>query len=189
MKAAVYRGPGDLSVQDVPTPTAGRDEVLIRVHACATCGTDAKIFNHGHPRLEPPQVIGHEIAGEVVEVGDSVEGVRVGDRVQVIAAIPCGTCWACASGKMQICPNQLSMGYQFPGGFAEFMVVPAEVLRVNGLNPIPDGLSYDEAAAAEPLACALNAQELVGVGPGDMVLVMGAGPIGCMHVQIGRAHV
>jgi L-iditol 2-dehydrogenase len=88
---------------------------------------------------------------------------------------------------MQICPNQLSMGYQFPGGFAEYMVVPNEVIRVNGLNHIPDGLSYEEAAAAEPLACALNAQELVGVGPGDVVLVMGAGPIGCMHVRLARA--
>lgn len=187
MKAALYSGPRDLKVVEVETPKPKDGEILIRVHACATCGTDAKIYNHGHPRLQPPQIIGHEIAGEIVELGGGVTGHKAGDRVQVIAAIPCGDCWACAAGKMQICINQLSMGYQFAGGFAEYMIIPNEVVRVNGVNPIPDKLSYDEAAAAEPLACALNAQELINVGPGDVVLVMGAGPIGCMHVRLARA--
>lgn len=187
MKAALYRGPKDLEVIEVDKPTPKSDEILIKVHACATCGTDAKIFNHGHQRLTPPQVIGHEIAGEIVEIGSSVSGHQIGDRVQIIAAIPCGSCWACQSGKMQICINQLSMGYQFAGGFAEYMIVPNEVIRVDGVNRIPENLSYDEAAAAEPLACAINAQELINVGPGDVVLVMGAGPIGCMHVRLARA--
>ena len=187
MKAALYRGPKDLEVIEVDKPTPKDNELLIKVHACATCGTDAKIYNHGHQRLTPPQIIGHEIAGEVVEIGSSVSGFQKGDRVQIIAAIPCGTCWACQAGKMQICINQLSMGYQFAGGFAEYMIVPNEVIRVNGVNRIPDNLSYPEAAAAEPLACAINAQELINVGPGDVVLVMGAGPIGCMHVRLARA--
>jgi len=187
MKAAIYRGPADLKVEEVVEPSTGANEVKLRIHACATCGTDAKIYHHGHPRLTPPQIIGHEIAGEVVEVGAEVDGYNVGDRVQVIAAIPCGDCWACNAGKQQICPNQLSMGYQFPGGFAEFMIVPHEVLRVNGLNHIPEGVSYEEAAVVEPLACVLNAQKLVNVTEGDTVLVMGAGPIGCLHVRLARA--
>ena len=187
MKAAIYRGPADLKVEEVAEPSTGANEVKLRIHACATCGTDAKIFHHGHPRLTPPQIIGHEIAGEVVEVGAEVDGYNVGDRVQVIAAIPCGDCWACNAGKQQICPNQLSMGYQFPGGFAEYMIVPHEVLRVNGLNHIPEGVSYEEAAVVEPLACVLNAQKLVNVTEGDTVLVMGAGPIGCLHVRLARA--
>lgn len=187
MKAAIYRGPEDLKVEEIPEPSTGSKEVKLRIHACATCGTDAKIYHHGHPRLTPPQVIGHEIAGEVVEVGNQVSGFKVGDRVQVIAAIPCGDCWACNSGKQQICPNQLSMGYQFPGGFAEFMIVPHEVLRVDGLNHIPEGVSYEEAAVVEPLACVLNAQKLINVTAGDTVLVMGAGPIGCLHVRLARA--
>ena len=149
MKAAIYRGVQDLKVEQVPEPEALANEVKLRVHACATCGTDAKIFNHGHPRLTPPQIIGHEIAGEVVFVGAEVTSVKVGDRVQVIAAIPCGTCWACQAGKMTICPNQLSMGYQFPGGFAEFMIVPNEVIRVDGLNHIPEGVSYEEASVVD----------------------------------------
>lgn len=187
MKAAMYRGPEDLTVEEVDSPSISQKEAKIRVHSCATCGTDAKIYFHGHPRLTPPQIIGHEIAGEVIEVGSDVSGLSVGDRVQVIAAVPCGECWACRADRMGICINQTSMGYQYPGGFAEEMVIPELVIRVGGVNKIPDHVSYDEAAVTEPLACALNAQKLVNVGEGDTVLVMGAGPIGCLHVRLARA--
>jgi L-iditol 2-dehydrogenase len=88
---------------------------------------------------------------------------------------------------MTVCPNQTSMGYQYPGGFAEYMIVPEQVLKVDGVNPIPDGVSYAEASVTEPLACALNAQELVHVGKDDVVVVMGAGPIGCLHVRLARS--
>ncbi len=187
MKAAVFRAPGDLRVETVPNPQAAYGELKIRVEACATCGTDAKIFHHGHPRLEPPQIIGHEIAGSIIEIGAGVSGYEIGERVQIIAAVPCEDCWACRSGKQGICINQTSMGYQYAGGFAEEMVVPAAVLKANGVNRIPANLSFEEAAVAEPLACALNAQRLVSVGSGDRVLVMGAGPIGCLHVRLARA--
>lgn len=187
MKAALFQGPGDLHVIDVDSPSAAPDELKIRVESCATCGTDAKIFGHGHPRLNPPQIIGHEIAGEIIEVGVDTSGYSVGDRVQIIAAVPCEECWACKAGKEGICINQTSMGYQYPGGFAEEMIVPAAVLKANGVNIIPGDLSFDEASVTEPLACALNAQRLIHVGDGDTVLVMGAGPIGCLHVRLARA--
>lgn len=187
MRAATFHAPGDLRVGDVDEPVPGTRELKLRMHATATCGTDAKIYKHGHPRLDPPQVIGHELAGEVVEVGAEVVGWQIGDRVQVIAAVPCGECWACTSGAMTVCPNQTSMGYQYPGGFAEHMIVPEQVLKVDGVNRIPDGVSYAEASVTEPLACALNAQELVHVGEGDTVVVMGAGPIGCLHVRLARS--
>lgn len=187
MKAALFQGPGDLHVIDVDSPSAAPDELKIRVESCATCGTDAKIFGHGHPRLNPPQIIGHEIAGEVIEVGKDTSGYSLGDRVQIIAAVPCEECWACKAGKQGICINQTSMGYQYPGGFAEEMIVPAAVLKANGVNIIPGDLSFDEASVTEPLACALNAQRLIHVGEGDTVLVMGAGPIGCLHVRLARA--
>jgi len=187
MKAALFQGPGNLSVIDVEAPTPSADELKIRVESCATCGTDAKIFHHGHPRLEPPQIIGHEIAGEIIEVGAHTSGYSVGQRVQIIAAIPCEECWACKAGKQGICINQTSMGYQFAGGFAEEMIVPQSVIKADGVNTIPDGLSFDEASVAEPLACALNAQRLIHVGKGDTVLVMGAGPIGCLHIRLARA--
>jgi L-iditol 2-dehydrogenase len=187
MKAALFQGPGDLHVIDVDSPSAAPDELKIRVESCATCGTDAKIFGHGHPRLNPPQIIGHEIAGEIIEVGKDTSGYSLGDRVQIIAAVPCEECWACKAGKQGICINQTSMGYQYPGGFAEEMIVPAAVLKANGVNIIPGDLSFDEASVTEPLACALNAQRLIHVGEGDTVLVMGAGPIGCLHVRLARA--
>ena len=101
----------------MPDPAPGPRE--LRVRNCSTCGTDVKISAHGHHHIVPPQVMGHEVAGEVVEVGGDVEGWAVGDRVQVIAAVPCGRCAICLAGHMTVCPNQTSMGYQYDGGFAE----------------------------------------------------------------------
>ena len=187
MKVARFYAPGDVRLEDMDEPTAGSDEVKIRVRNCSTCGTDVKIFNNGHPNMTPPQVMGHEIAGEVVEVGADVSGWSRGDGVQVIAAIPDGTCEECRRGRLTVCTNQTSMGYQFPGGFAEYMIVPRAVLAVDGLNRIPDGLSFAEASVAEPFACAINAQELARVGDGDDVVVIGSGPIGCLHVRLARA--
>jgi L-iditol 2-dehydrogenase len=188
MRAAVFHAPGDLRVEDVPHPgEPGTGEVLLRMRATAACGTDAKIMGHGHPRLTPPMIIGHELAGEVIAVGAEVDGLTICDGVQVIAAVPCGRCWYCEHDRMTVCPNQTSMGYQYPGGFATHMMVPAAVTAVGGVNRIPAGLSFAEAAVTEPLACALNAQDLISVGEGDDVLVMGAGPIGCLHVRLARA--
>ena len=187
MKALKFHAPGDLRLEHIDEPEAGPGEVKIRVRACSMCGTDVKISRSGHPNMSPPQVMGHEIAGEIVDVGAGVEGWAPGERVQVIAAIPDGTCAECLAGHQAICPHQLSMGYQFPGGFAEYLIVPREVLAVDGLNRIPDALSFAEASVAEPLACVLNGQELAGVGPGDTVVVIGSGPIGCLHVRLARA--
>ena len=187
MLALRFYAPEDLRLEDVPEPTCGTDEVKIRVKNCSTCGTDVKIRKNGHQNLAPPRIIGHEIAGEVVEVGSGVAGDwRPGDRVQVIAAVPCGKCLECRKGWMAVCQNQTSVGYQYDGGFAEYMIVPREVLAVDGMNRIPDGVGFAEASAAEPFACAINAQEQLGIEPGDDVVIFGAGPIGCMHVRIAR---
>ncbi|HEX7659905.1 MAG TPA: zinc-dependent dehydrogenase [Pseudonocardiaceae bacterium] len=189
MKVARFYEPGDIRLEDMPEPTPGAGEVKLRVRACSTCGTDVKIFRFGHHHIVPPRVIGHEIAGEIVELGANVDAQwAVGDRVQVIAAIPCGQCDYCRRGWRTICPNQESMGYHYDGGFAEYMVVPAKVLAVDGLNRIPAGLSYVEASIAEPLACVLNGQEIARVGKDDdTVVVVGAGPIGCLHVRLAKA--
>lgn len=191
MKALRFYAPQDVRLEDVPEPDCGPDEVKLRVRNCSTCGTDVKIFHNGHQNLTPPRTIGHEIAGEVVEVGAEVNhrygtSWRVGDRAQVIAAVPCGQCHECRKGWMAVCQNQTSVGYQYDGGFAEYMIVPWQVLQVDGLNRIPDNVGYDEASAAEPFACAINAQELLGIEPGDTVVIFGAGPIGCMHTRIAR---
>ena len=131
--------------------------------------------------------MGHEVAGEIVEIGSEVAGDwKIGDRVQSIAAVPCGQCHECRKGWMQVCQNQTSVGYQYDGGFAEYMIVPPQVLKVDGLNRIPDDVDFDEASAAEPFACAINAQEQLGIEKGDFLAIFGAGPIGCMHTRIAR---
>ncbi|MBO2465450.1 zinc-dependent dehydrogenase [Actinomadura violacea] len=187
MKVARFHAPGDIRVEDAAEPVPGPGDVAIRVRNCSTCGTDVKISKFGHHHIRPPRVMGHEIAGEVVATGADVTGWAPGDRVQVIAAIPCGRCEECRRGHLTVCPNQESMGYHYDGGFAEYTVVPAKVLAVDGLNRIPDGVGFAEASVAEPLACVLNGQELARVGDGDDVVVIGAGPIGCLHVRLARS--
>ncbi len=187
MRVARFYAPRDVRVEDAPEPTAGPGDLLIRVRNCSVCGTDAKIWHSGHPDLRPPRVLGHEVAGEVVEAGEGAGGWAAGDRVQVIAAIPDGTCHECRHGWQAVCPNQERIGYQHDGGFAELMRVPAKVLAVDGVNRIPEGLSFAEASVAEPLSCVINGQERAGVGEGQTVVVIGAGPIGCLHVRLARA--
>lgn len=187
MKVVRFHAPGDVRIEEAPEPVPGPGDVLIRVRNCSTCGTDVKISRFGHHHIVPPRVMGHEIAGEVTGLGEGVGGWSAGDRVQVIAAIPCGQCAECLRGRMSVCPNQESMGYHYDGGFAEYMVVPAKVLAVDGLNRIPEGLGFAEASVAEPLACVINGQNLARVGEGDDVVVMGSGPIGCLHVRLARA--
>ena len=187
MRVVRFYAPRDVRVEDAPEPMAGPGELVIRVRNCSVCGTDAKIWQSGHPDLSPPRVLGHEVAGEVVAAGAEVSGWRPGDRVQVIAAIPCGRCRQCLRGQMTVCPNQESIGYHYDGGFAEYMVVPAKVFAVNGLNRIPPGVGFAEASVAEPLSCVINGQEQAGVGEGQTVVVVGAGPIGCLHVRLARA--
>lgn len=186
MKVLRFHAPGDVRVEEAPEPVCGENEVKIRVRNCSTCGTDVKIFKNGHPNITGQRVMGHEVAGEVVEVGAGISGWQIGDRVQVIAAVPCGECHECAKGWMEVCQNQTSIGYQYDGGFAQYMIVPQQVLAVDGLNLIPDGVGFDEASAAEPLACVINAQQQLNIEPGDTVVVFGAGPIGCMHIRVAR---
>src|SRR5918994_769300 len=146
VRVARFYAPEDVRIEDAPEPSAGPGELVIRVRNCSTCGTDAKIWRSGHPDLRPPRVLGHEVAGEVAEVGDEAGGWSVGDRVQVIAAIPDGSCHECRRGGMSVCPNQERIGYHHDGGFAELMRVPARVLAVDGVNRIPRGLSFAEAS-------------------------------------------
>ena len=187
MRVVRFYAPRDVRVEDAPEPVAGPGELVIRVRNCSICGTDAKILASGHPDLRPPRVLGHEVAGEVVEVGEGAAGWSAGDRVQVIAAVPDGTCHECRQGWPSVCPNQERIGYRYDGGFAELMRVPARVLAVDGVNRVPAGLSFAEASVAEPLSCVINGQEQARVGRGQTVVVVGAGPIGCLHVRLARA--
>ena len=186
MKAAVYLGIDEMAVREVPTPSPGPGEVLLRVKSCAVCGSDVRIFHHGNPRVHPPQTIGHEIAGEVVEIGEGVAKFRVGDRVAVGADVPCGLCHWCQNGMGNNCDVNYAIGYQFPGGFAEYMLLNATTVNYGPVHVVPEVLSFDQAALAEPLACAINGLEQSRMGVGKSLCIIGAGPIGCMMIELGR---
>lgn len=187
MLAARYYAPDDLRLDELPEPTPGADEVKLRVLACSMCGTDLKIVTHGAQRVAAPRVLGHEIAGEIAEVGADVSGWRAGDRVQVAAAVGCTTCRDCEQGQSTVCRDLRTFGYDYDGAFAEYLLIPAGVLAADGLHRIPSGVSLAEASLTEPLASTINGQQLVGLRPGDDVVVIGAGPIGCLHARLARS--
>jgi L-iditol 2-dehydrogenase len=134
----------------------------------------------------PPTIVGHEAAGEVIEVGEGVEKFRIGDRVAIGADVPCGKCSMCQQGFGNNCSVNYAIGYQFPGGFAEYMLLNETTVLFGPVHKIPDNVSYDAAALAEPLACAINGLEVGRVKPGSSLLIIGAGPIGCMMIELAR---
>ena len=186
MTAAVLNALNSLSVSDMPEPTCGDHEAILEVNACAVCGSDIRIFHFGNDRVKPPAVIGHEIAGRVVTVGAAVTRVKAGDRIALGADVPCGICKWCTSDAGTNCAINYAIGYQFPGGFQQRMLLNETTLNYGPVTPIPDGLRYAEAAIAEPLACALNGLELARFGIGKSICIIGLGPIGCMMLELSR---
>jgi len=186
MKAAVYEGIDRMAVRETENPVCGRNDVIVKVMACAVCGSDIRIYHSGNDRVDPPQILGHEIAGEVVETGGDVTKFREGDRVAIGADVPCGRCVFCEAGIGNNCQINYAMGYQFPGGFAQYLPLNSTVVNFGPVHILPEHVSYDEGALAEPLACVLNALELTPVKLGDVVVLIGAGPIGMMLCDVAR---
>ena len=190
MKAAVFYGPGDVRVESKPKPDIGDDDILVKIEASAICGTDLRIFRSGHHALNPPQIIGHENAGVVAEKGKNVKDFKIGDRVTIDPIVSCGWCYYCRKGMTNLCltfkKTIEAFGYYYPGGFAEYMAVPGKAIKRGNVICIPDSISFEEAAIAEPMGCALNGELLVQTGIGDTVLIVGAGPVGTMHASLAR---
>lgn len=186
MKAAVLEALNKIVVQDVEDPQIDDDSALLRVESVCICGSDIRIFRHGNPRVNPPAITGHETAGVVVRVGKNVTRVREGDRVAVGADVPCGECHWCRHGLGNNCHVNYAVGYQIPGSFAETMKLPKLVLDHGPVTPFSDKLSFDVAAMAEPLGCAINGLELVNLSLGKTIAIVGMGPIGCMIVDLAR---
>jgi L-iditol 2-dehydrogenase len=186
MKAAFLQELGRLEIRDTARPEPGPGEVLVRVRACGICGSDLRSFRHGHHALRLPAILGHEISGEVAALGAGVTGLLVGQHVALTPAVSCGHCDACLNGHPNRCPDLLSIGENLPGGLAEYVLAPARSLEGGFLLPVPAEVSDDAASLVEPLSCILNGQELAGIGLGDNVVVIGLGPVGCMHIAVAR---
>jgi L-iditol 2-dehydrogenase len=189
MQAAVYHGPNDIRVETVPYPTLGPGELILKVLSANICGTDLRILRGGH-RLYPAGTVripGHEVVGEIVAVGKEVTKYKPGDRVFVAPNMGVGDSRETISGNNNLDPNFKAIGINLDGAFAEFMRVPVEAVRQGNVMSISDTEDPAVAALIEPLACVLRGQNAVNVRSPDVVVVMGAGPIGVLHMLLAKA--
>jgi L-iditol 2-dehydrogenase len=182
MRVAMYYSNSDVRLEEMPVPEIGPGEILMKVHASGICGSDLMEW---YRLPKAPLVLGHEVAGEVVEVGDGVQKFAPGDRVIATHHVPCNTCRYCLRGNHSSCRTLRTTHFD-PGGFAEYIRLPA--INVDrGVLKLPDEVTYDEASFVEPLGCVVRGQRLAGFGMTDSVLVMGSGITGLLHIQLARA--
>lgn len=181
MRVAMYYSNRDVRLEEMPTPKIGPAELLVKVWASGICGTDVLEW---YRLKQAPRVLGHEIAGEVVEVGERVRRFKRGDRVFVSHHVPCNTCHYCLSGNHTVCDTLHHTNYD-PGGFAEFIRIP-EINVDRGTFLLPPEMSYEEGVFIEPVACVVRGQRLAGVKPGRTMLILGAGLSGLLHLLLAR---
>jgi L-iditol 2-dehydrogenase len=184
MRALVFHGPGDLRHEELPIPVPAAGELVLRIEAALTCGTDVKTLRRGHPVMIPrvPTVFGHEFAGTVTAVGRGVRGVHEGDRVVAANSAPCGRCRFCDAGRANLCEDLLFVN----GAYGEFIGLPPRLVERN-VVVLPAGLPARRAAFAEPLACALLGIERARIEAGQSVVVFGHGPLGCLLGMVAAA--
>jgi L-iditol 2-dehydrogenase len=184
VRAQVFYGPGDLRFEETPVPEPGPGEVVLRVEAALTCGTDVKTLRRGHPVMIPrvPAIFGHEFAGTVAAVGSGVGGVRPGDRAVAANSAPCGACPACRRGQPNLCDDLLFVN----GAYAEYITLPPRVVARN-LVTLRSDAEASRVAFAEPVACCLRAIDAAGFAAGDTVAILGHGPLGLLLGLLARA--
>jgi L-iditol 2-dehydrogenase len=187
MNALVVRDVGQFAIEEVPVPETPPEGLLLKVQACGLCGGDLRTLRSGHPRVRFPWILGHEVAGTVEAVGEGYRGAyRPGDRLAVGPLAYSPRDEYCLRGLHELCADYREIGQHWPGGFAEYLAVPPECLALGTVQPIPEAMDMAVAAISEPVASCVNAQEKGGVGLGDCVVVMGAGPVGAIHVGLAR---
>ena len=185
MLAAVFHAPNKIIVQQVPVTYS---QVTLKVRACAVCGYDARVFRNGHRKVDPPVILGHELCGELQNdiKADDGTALSAGSRVAVCPLIPCLHCRYCQLGDYNLCVNLREIGSTSDGGFAEYITIPDQLVKIGGLVPVPDSLTDEEAALLEPLACCLNSYyRILPVAKGrSSVVIIGDGPMGLIHLQL-----
>jgi L-iditol 2-dehydrogenase len=189
MLAAVYHGPNDLRVENVPIPEIGKGEILVRVISASICGTDLRIY-HGNHRMYPPGTVripGHEVVGTIAEIGSEVKNYSIAQRVFCAPNTGCGHCKQCVTGNNNLCANYDAIGVTSDGGFAEYVRIPANSVQQGNVIPVSESIDPAVAALVEPFACVLRGQNALHINPGEVVLIMGAGPIGVMHIKLAKA--
>lgn len=188
MLAAVVHAAGDFRVEQIPMPLCPSGGMLLKVHACGLCGSDLRTLRNGHHRVKLPFTVGHEFSGTVQETGSEYRGPwKIGEMLAVGPLVYCGTCDFCVSGRFELCSSYREIAQAWQGGFAQYVAIPAEAVRLGTILKVPEGLDPAIAAVAEPISSCVNAQEKGAVGLGDTVVIIGAGPIGCVHVSLARA--
>lgn len=188
MKAAVLEETGKIAVKEMEKPKCGPGEVLVKVKSCGICRTDLKCYQKGQYDLRLPRILGHEIAGVIDEIGSGVNAYRQGDRIQVSPGIACGQCELCRKGMDNLCYELNIMGFNYDGGFAEYLVIPAQGVNAGILNPIPENVSFEEASLAEPLGCSINMQEMLDIQPQSTMLILGGGRLGILNAKLAKLH-
>ena len=189
MLAAVYHGPNDLRVENVPIPTIGKGQLLVKVLSASICGTDLRIFHGNHRKYGPGtiRIPGHEVVGTIAEVGAEVKDYSIGQCVFCAPNTGCGHCLQCITGNNNLCANYDAIGVTSDGGFAEYVRIPANSVQQGNVIPVSESVDTAVAALMEPFACVLRGQNALHMQPGEVVLIMGAGPIGVMHTKLAKA--
>ncbi len=187
MLAIRFYKPGELRAEQVPIPTAGPGELVVKSSVALTCGTDVKMFRRGHPLAKPPQIMGHEFAGNVSAVGAGVTNFKVGTKIVAANSAPCNACFYCLRRQPNLCENleDSILGFTCPGAYAEYVRIPERIVHQNTFE-IPDRVPLETVACLEPLACVVHGWDLVNPIPGGTAIIIGGGPIGLLHVQLAR---
>jgi len=183
MKAYVYHGETNFSIDEVVTPTAGQGEAAAKILCASICGTDLRTYRFGSAKLKTPITIGHEACYEITQVGSGVD-LKQGERYIIAPAIGCGECKSCKKGRTNMCDTLQTIGFQYPGTFAEYIKIPKKAIEGGYLIKVPDSVSDEAASVVEPVACAINAQSFLKIEEGDNVVIYGAGYLGCIHAEL-----
>ncbi|NMC30527.1 MAG: alcohol dehydrogenase catalytic domain-containing protein [Pelolinea sp.] len=187
MHAVIFRGPLDFGIEAVPLPHISSNDILLKVITCGLCGSDLRTLKFGHRKVTPPFIIGHEICGEIVEVGSQASPAwKTGMRLAVAPVVYCGVCIYCRQQRLELCESYQEIGQVWPGGLAEYVAIPADALRRGVINPLSPSIDMVQAAVSEPLAACLHALEKVDFSTVRSAAIFGSGAIGCMLLQLIR---